>query len=546
MASTPTDNFGYDKPAAGDRGWGTTMNTNLTNLDVHLAAEHRSSSGNEGKHGPNLTILNSNSTPALDITQSAGSAVAVNITNSTTTAGDMLSINCNSSTGSAVSVTSTHTNNYVTLIDIDDSSTNSGGCTFSVKSARKVGAGGAKFENTSTHSNSSSLAVSKAAGTSGRVLKVTNDGNGIGIDINHSSDGVIIDIDCTNAGSGIMTINQSGASGGAGITMTTICNQEALGITANGTHSNAHGIELTNSGGGKVLWLKQYASGIGIDLDYNHTTSGNAAIDIDTSNPANVIDINKTHTGSGSPISINNSGTGVGIYAQQVGTGYGLQIRKTATSGTTALLECTSTANTSTLLSISHSGTGNAITVSPLSSGKGIFVNKTTVAAGACIDIMNSGTGHSINITQNGDQIPIRVSMASGNTYAAIYVTNSGSGHHFDTDAGSGTAAHLTNGGVWTDASCFREFKEEIEELDAEALTDVLDRVSEMPVARYYDKADKAKVRRRRFGPFQDELVDRFGLDPRGVSPVEVATIALAAVKALKAEMNDLKKQLGQ
>ncbi len=78
MASTPTANFGYSKPAVGDRGWGTTMNTNLDDIDTHIAAEHRSDSGNEGKHGPNVTIVNATSGITLDIDQDVNAA-AVNI-----------------------------------------------------------------------------------------------------------------------------------------------------------------------------------------------------------------------------------------------------------------------------------------------------------------------------------------------------------------------------------------------------------------------------------------------------------------------------------
>ena len=80
MANTPTDNFAWDKPAVGDRGWGVTWNNNLDAIDLDFSIEHRYGSGNDGKHGPQVTIVQPNDAEALIITKSgtgAGSAMTL-------------------------------------------------------------------------------------------------------------------------------------------------------------------------------------------------------------------------------------------------------------------------------------------------------------------------------------------------------------------------------------------------------------------------------------------------------------------------------------
>lgn len=135
-----------------------------------------------------------------------------------------------------------------------------------------------------------------------------------------------------------------------------------------------------------------------------------------------------------------------------------------------------------------------------------------------------------VDITADGSEGSALYVSQTASANDVVQILSAGSGHYIDTDAGAGTPAHLTNGGVWTDASCFRRFKRNIEAVDP---AKVLAGIREMRISRYFDKADRSEEPRRRFGPFQDDLVKLFGLDPRGVSAVEVAAIALAGVKAL-------------
>ena len=124
--------------------------------------------------------------------------------------------------------------------------------------------------------------------------------------------------------------------------------------------------------------------------------------------------------------------------------------------------------------------------------------------------------------------------LSGAHSGAGLMVDMAGSGKFIDTTAGAGTAAHLTNAGVWTDASCFREFKVNNEPLDA---AEVLDKIALMSIERWNHKTDIDKsIRnpRKYVSCYQDDLVTLFGLGTDGISAREVASIALLGIQALR------------
>jgi hypothetical protein len=102
MPNTPTTNFGYNKPATGDSGWGDTWNDNLDDLDSDFSAEHRYSISNRGKHGPKVTIEQTSNDNALVIDHNpTGSAIAIDINHTSTGSGNIIDI---TNSGSGVDI----------------------------------------------------------------------------------------------------------------------------------------------------------------------------------------------------------------------------------------------------------------------------------------------------------------------------------------------------------------------------------------------------------------------------------------------------------
>jgi hypothetical protein len=141
------------------------------------------------------------------------------------------------------------------------------------------------------------------------------------------------------------------------------------------------------------------------------------------------------------------------------------------------------------------------------------------------------------------DSISNEILLVRNNATTAVDVVQifgpNVTGKYINTDAGSGTPAFLSNAGVWTDASCFEEYKNVESKLGPAECAGILSEVEQMTIARYTSKADRSAEPRRTLGPFQDDLVNKFGLCSEGVVGTEVAAIALAAIKALKAECDD-------
>jgi hypothetical protein len=115
---------------------------------------------------------------------------------------------------------------------------------------------------------------------------------------------------------------------------------------------------------------------------------------------------------------------------------------------------------------------------------------------------------------------------------------------HVGTDGGSGNGAYLTWGGTWTNGSS-RSFKENFQPLDSE---DLLAKISGLPVEAWqYKDSDE-----RHIGPVSEDFAEAFDVgtlrngtrDERYLSPGDVAGVALAGVKELIQENEELRQTI--
>jgi len=255
---------------------------------------------------------------------------------------------------------------------------------------------------------------------------------------------------------------------------------------------------------------------------------------------------------------VNNAGSGFGIQITQAdvaaadqaalridsaligGDTYALDISQTG-DGHAVRIVSSATSQAVIDLDVNGSAAGG-IDLDMASGNSGSGISVVTLGTGRCVNYSNNGTGGAASSiarfnysnTTAATNAVVDINCGTATATELLLLTGSSTANYIDTDAGGGTPAHLTNGGVWTDASCFRELKRNIVPVNE---AEVLNKIEKMSISRYYDKADKSENPRRRFAPFQDDLVNEFDLDSRGVSAVEVATIALAGIKALVKEL---------
>ena len=97
--------------------------------------------------------------------------------------------------------------------------------------------------------------------------------------------------------------------------------------------------------------------------------------------------------------------------------------------------------------------------------------------------------------------------------------------------------AHLTAGGAWTNSSD-RNLKTGFIAVDAK---NVLEKVAALPITTWSYKNESSDVRH--IGPMAQDFYDTFklGSDDKSISTVDASGVALAAIKALKAENDSLK-----
>ncbi len=160
------------------------------------------------------------------------------------------------------------------------------------------------------------------------------------------------------------------------------------------------------------------------------------------------------------------------------------------------------------------------------------------------LNVSGADTGKALVIlNQTGDQ-DILSASASGTT--KFVITNDGSlavgqdslasNRQIDTSSG----AYLTSSGVWTDASS-RAWKTNFTQLD---YSQILDRVKSLPITQWTYKTDPMTIKH--IGPVAEDFFTIFGLgnDNQHVAALDTAGIALASVKGLAEENDQIKKLL--
>ncbi len=102
------------------------------------------------------------------------------------------------------------------------------------------------------------------------------------------------------------------------------------------------------------------------------------------------------------------------------------------------------------------------------------------------------------------------------------------------------SGAHLTAGGVWTNASD-ENLKENFQQVDG---AELLEKIDQLPISEWNYKTESDEVKH--IGPTAQDFQKIFGVgsDGKSISTIDPSGIALAAIKELKKENSELKKQI--
>ncbi len=118
---------------------------------------------------------------------------------------------------------------------------------------------------------------------------------------------------------------------------------------------------------------------------------------------------------------------------------------------------------------------------------------------------------------------------------------------HVGTNGTNGNGAHLTGGGVWTNASS-RQFKENLEPLVAK---DILARIAKVPV----DAREYKGTSERHIGPCAEDFHEQFDVgdlkddgtrEDRYLAAGDVAGVALVGVQELSRQLRDKTERIEQ
>lgn len=125
----------------------------------------------------------------------------------------------------------------------------------------------------------------------------------------------------------------------------------------------------------------------------------------------------------------------------------------------------------------------------------------------------------------------------SGSTTGTIRMQASSTGAANPIEHSSG--AHLTPGGVWTNASD-ENLKENFQPVDG---TEILDKVESLPITEWNYKTESDEIKH--IGPTAQDFQQVFGVgsDGKSISTIDPSGIALAAIKELSKQNKNLKEQ---
>lgn len=172
-------------------------------------------------------------------------------------------------------------------------------------------------------------------------------------------------------------------------------------------------------------------------------------------------------------------------------------------------------------------------------SGRGAYSSDNAVESNITMGfrMYNDTTGETVLTCERGG--------TGGTDILEILNSGSGSPKYINTDAGGGTPAHLTNAGVWTDASCFRSLKNVSGLMNPLRALEV---VGLLEVGVYTHKSDTSRgveEPRRYLSVFQDGLVSVLGLGDDGISAREVASLAISALQGAMLRIEALESAAG-
>jgi len=125
-----------------------------------------------------------------------------------------------------------------------------------------------------------------------------------------------------------------------------------------------------------------------------------------------------------------------------------------------------------------------------------------------------------------------------------IFLTNTGGEALYDPSRmiNTSTAAYLTVGGIWTNASDVN-LKENFQEVDR---SDVLSKIAQMSIKKWNYKAEDHN--RTHIGPTAQDFYAAFKLgdDDKAISSVDPAGVALVAIQELHSTQQQLKEKATQ
>jgi hypothetical protein len=169
----------------------------------------------------------------------------------------------------------------------------------------------------------------------------------------------------------------------------------------------------------------------------------------------------------------------------------------------------------------------------------------TVIGANAKVLISNGVPISNSTAIGAGAEVSANETMSFGNHFVKQWVfatTEAGSGHAMEvgTAVTNGNGAYLTAGGVWTNTSDVNK-KEHFTDLNA---NDLLQKISQLPIQRWRYKGSNEY----HIGPTAQDFYKLFGLgvDDKGISTVDPAGIALAAIKEQQRIIENQNEQLLQ
>ena len=167
-----------------------------------------------------------------------------------------------------------------------------------------------------------------------------------------------------------------------------------------------------------------------------------------------------------------------------------------------------------------------------------------TIPGGKYIKVTGTGSfafgvGNSFDTIRVTDDYLVVFGDGGANNYKfGINRENPGHPLHVGTDNTNGNGAHLTAGGVWTDASS-RELKEDLTQLDGK---EVLDKLKSLLVCMWRYKGTNEY----HIGPMAEDFYKIFGTgtDDKYLSSSDVSGVALIAIKELIREIEAQQEEI--